>query len=117
MINMWLLTSNGGLVESGSATDQDLLSSVTLAGDLLPQVSLRNLQVLPHLSAVLQEGQVAVRDADQLSGSTTPVSQIDAPSARTCPPVRPQISNSGPWAKFATQCHYISPARPIHNHC
>lgn len=66
------------MIGSGRSTDQDLLSIFTLGDDFLPQVSFRNLQVLPHLSTVLQEGQVAVVDADQLSGSTIPVSKLVA---------------------------------------
>lgn len=63
---------------SGRSTDLDLLSIFTPVYDFLAQVSFRNLQVLPHISTVLQEGQVAVVDADQLSGSTTPVSKLVA---------------------------------------
>lgn len=68
-----LLGSCGGVTASGRGTDQDLLSIFILGHDFLPQFSFRNLQVLPHLAAVLQEGQVAVVDADQLSGSTAAV--------------------------------------------
>lgn len=85
------------MIGSGRSTDQDLLSIITLMEDFLPQVSFRNLQVLPHFSAVLQEGQVAVVDANQLSESTTPVSKLVA------------SSHSGPLVKIDPQGHYIWP--------
>lgn len=53
-------------LHEGSSTDQDLLSGVVLVFDLFAQFSFRNLQVLPHITAVLEEGQVAIFDPDQL---------------------------------------------------
>lgn len=47
-------------------TDQDLLSGFMLALDLFAQVSLGDLQVLSHVPAVLEQGQVAFLDPDQL---------------------------------------------------
>lgn len=41
-----------------------------LALYLFAQVSLRNLQVLSHLPAVLEQGQVAICDPDQLGEGT-----------------------------------------------
>lgn len=54
----------------GDGTNQDLLSGFMLALYLFAQVSLRNLQVLPHLTAILEEGQVAILDPNQLGEGT-----------------------------------------------
>ncbi|PWA28820.1 hypothetical protein CCH79_00012965 [Gambusia affinis] len=53
-------------VRRSDATNQDLLSGFVSALDFLPQVSLGKLQVLPHLPAVLEQGEVAVLDPNQL---------------------------------------------------
>lgn len=55
-----------GAGEKGNSAHQDLLSGFMLALYLLSQVSLWDLQVLSHLSTVLEQGQVAILDPDQL---------------------------------------------------
>lgn len=54
-----------------ASTDQDLLSGLVLVLDVLPQVSVGDLQILPHLAVVVEEGQVAIRDPDQLREEAT----------------------------------------------
>lgn len=56
-----------GAGEKGNSAHQDLLSGFMLALYLLSQVSLWDLQVLSHLSTVLEQGQVAILDPDQLT--------------------------------------------------
>lgn len=48
------------------STDQDLLSSLMLALYLFSQVSVRDLQILSHLTVIVEEGQVAILDSNQL---------------------------------------------------
>lgn len=51
-----------------------------LALDLFSQVSIRDLQILPHLTVIVEEGQVAILDTDQLQQevkSTEP--EVDPP--------------------------------------
>lgn len=48
------------------STDQDLLSGFMLALYLLSQVSVGDLQVLSHLTVIVEEGQVAILDSNQL---------------------------------------------------
>lgn len=48
------------------STDQDLLPSFVFALYLFAQVSVRDLQILSHLPVVIEEGQVAILDSDQL---------------------------------------------------
>lgn len=47
-------------------TDQDLLSGFVLALYLFAQVSVGDLQILSHLAVVVEEGQVAILDPNQL---------------------------------------------------
>ena len=54
----------------GDGTDQDFLSGFVLVLYLSAQVSLGNLQVLSHLPAVLEQGQVAILDPNQLGEGT-----------------------------------------------
>lgn len=57
----------GSVTSLCGRTHQDLLAGIVLTLYLFAQVSLRNLQVLPHLAAILEEGQVAILDPDQLA--------------------------------------------------
>lgn len=53
-----------------AGTNQDLFPGIMLALYLFAQVSLRNLQVLSHVTAILKEGQVAILDTNQLDKGT-----------------------------------------------
>lgn len=48
------------------STDQDLLSGFMLALYVFSQVSVRDLQILSHLTVIVEEGQVAILDSNQL---------------------------------------------------
>lgn len=48
------------------STDQDLLPGFVFALYLFAQVSVRDLQILSHLTVVIEKGQVAILDSDQL---------------------------------------------------
>lgn len=50
------------------STDQDLLPGFMLALYLFSQVSVRDLQILSHLAVIIEEGQVAILDSNQLQG-------------------------------------------------
>lgn len=54
------------------STDQDLLPGVMLALYLFPQVSVRDLQILSHLPVIIEEGQVAILDSNQLQEEVKP---------------------------------------------
>lgn len=58
-----LLCSDMGGV---GGTDQDLLSGVVLALDLLSQIAVGDLQILSHFAVILEEGKVTVLDSNQL---------------------------------------------------
>lgn len=52
------------------STNQDLFPGLMLVLYLFAQFSLRNLQVLSHVTAILKEGQVAILDTNQLDKGT-----------------------------------------------